>query len=341
MRISNIIIEAKRAPLTWVSPARVRAGHAGINASALLLVLWAVTMMSMTILGVVEYVRYDLEETASMEKDFRARQLAESGIAIGLHPIVRRGDSVLMQTIAPGESFEVHLRSEGSRLNINSILQTQQWQVLHDLFVVWGLAEFDAGKAAQSFKEWATSPLSKAQGQSTVQLQLPPQSQNPQNPNRPQNPNQPPVQVAVRLFDSVDQMLLVPGMDAVAAAKPDWRDYFTIWSDGRLDMNEAPADLIAAVCGIGMGRAQQFVNTRLGPDGKLDTDDDMIFDNLDLVRQMLGISKDDFAKIQNQLSLQDSVTRIESTGTLGTYQRKIMVVARRNSTPPTYLQWQE
>jgi hypothetical protein len=106
-------------------------------------------------------------------------------------------------------------------------------------------------------------------------------------------------------------------------------------------MNEAPADLITAVCGVGEAQALRFVNVRLGPDGKPDTEDDVIFQDMDQVRQALGMSNGDFEKIQGRLSLQDSVTRIESNGIVGTYQRKIMAVVRRASTPPVYFLWQE
>lgn len=301
-----------------------------LRGSALLIVLWAVAMMSMTVLGVVEYVHYDLEETTSLEKDFRVRQLAEAGVAIGMHPLITKRDSLLSQTMTPDEKFQVYLRSEGSRLNINTIVQGQQWQILHDLCVVWGLKESDAADVASDFQTWTqaekwaelTASQSRVSGFVVTSHQ--------QGTLLPSH-----------VFQSIEEMLLIPGMKLLAGAQPEWRNYFTIWSDGGLDMNEASADLIAAVCGIGEAEAQRFVNVRLGPDGKADTEDDVIYQNMDQVRQSLGMSANDFQRIQGRLSLQDSVTRIESNGIVGTYQRKIMVVVRRASTPPVYLQWQE
>jgi len=305
--------------------------------SALLIVLWAVAMMAMTVLGVVEYVHYDLEETASLKKEFRVRQLAESGVAIGLHPLEKRGDSLLVHTFGPGESFEVYLRSEGGRININTIVQSGQWKTLHDLCTVWGIRETDAVNIVKDFETW--TKLVKWQelvsGQNAVTGSARPAL-------IPGFAIAGQTGTAVRhKFESVEEMLLIPGMKLLADAKPDWRNFFTIWSDGKLDMNEAPADLISAVCGVGEVQALRFVNARLGPDGKPDTLDDVNFQDMEQIRQALGMSKDDFEKIQGQISLQDSVTRIESNGILGNYQRKIMVVVRRNSSPPVYLQWQE
>ena len=135
---------------------------------------------------------------------------------------------------------------------------------------------------------------------------------------------------------------MVPGMDSVADAKPDWRNYFTIWSDGGLDLNEAPADLIEAVCDVGMMRAEEFVKARLGPDGKPDTDDDLIFKDMEQVRALLGMSQQEFAGDSKPVKFARFLTiRIESTGSFGTYQRNITAVVRRNSSPPIFLQWQE
>jgi len=289
-----------------------------------------VAMMSMTVLGVVQYVQYDLEETISLEKASRARQLAGAGVAIGLHPLVNRGDPLLNQTLrAPDEKFEVHLHSEGGRLNINTIVQSQKWQVLHDLCSVWGMQETDTAKVVSDFQTW-TKPdkweeLESAQT-GVREIVAPGQAASPLSPH---------------LFRSLAEMLMVPGINLMAAAKPDWQDYFTVWSDGKLDMTEAPADLIMAVCGVGSMQAQRFVNVRLGPDGRAGTDDDVIFHDMEQVRQALGMPQAAFEKIQDLVSLQDSVTRIESMGSIGTYQQKVIVVCRRNSNPPVYFLWQE
>ena len=92
-------------------------------------------------------------------KDARAYQLAESGIAIGMHPLVTRRDPVLSQVIAPGERVDVHLRSEGGRLNINALVQNKNWAVLQNLFVQWGLQETDVVNLINSFQDW-TMPKS-------------------------------------------------------------------------------------------------------------------------------------------------------------------------------------
>ena len=67
-----------------VSPPRLSFQLTGARprGSALLIALSAIAMLSVTILGVVEYVQNDCEEVLSMKRDLRALQLANTGVAV-------------------------------------------------------------------------------------------------------------------------------------------------------------------------------------------------------------------------------------------------------------------
>jgi len=43
-----------------------------------------------------------------------------------------------------------------------------------------------------------------------------------------------------RPFYNIDEMALVRGMDLVEAVRPDWRNWFTIWSAGPLTSMKPP-----------------------------------------------------------------------------------------------------
>ncbi|HWB59415.1 MAG TPA: hypothetical protein VG733_07985 [Chthoniobacteraceae bacterium] len=301
--------------------------------SALLIVFWAIAIMSICVLGLIGFLYSDLDETTALKNDMHARQLAGAGVAVGMHPSVSRGDPVLKQMLSDGEGFEVSLHSEGGRLNINNVLRNQQWSVLQNLFEEWGLPGDEIMSLTSAFKDRATNSIQP----NSLQTDIPQVADDPVVAVSGTNG----VQSIIRLFSSVDEMSTVPGMNDVAQARPDWRDYFTVWSDGPLDLNDAPADLIAAVTGVGMERAQQFVDARVGPDAIRDTQDDLVFTDLNQVRSLLGMSQEEFAAIQGMVSIQDSTARIESTGIFGTYKRKITVVVRKNVTPPVYFLWQE
>ncbi|MDD5261483.1 MAG: type II secretion system protein GspK [Methylacidiphilales bacterium] len=294
--------------------------------SALLIVLWAIAIMSAAILGVVEFVNIGFDEAATKGKDFRALQLAESGIALGLHPKVRKRESVLHQTFDASESFDVKLRSEGARLNINVVLLRDQRDVLLDLFDQWGVKSQDAMRTVDCLMDWVDADslkrLNGAEQPEYAAIGLPDLP-----PNRP--------------FQSVDEMEMVLGMDVVAKAKPDWKNYFTVWGDGKLDLNEAPADLIEAVCNVGARQAENLVQYRLGPDGVVDTDDDVELKDLSQVQSSLGLTNAAFQALQDRITLKSDYRRIESTGMVGSYKRTIIVVTHLNSNPIQYLSWFE
>ena len=80
------------------------------------------------------------------------------------------------------------------------------------------------------------------------------------------------------------------GMDKVAKVQPRWRDYFTLYGDGAIDINTAPADLIEAFFGCTPDAAVGLVATRNGEDLVENTEDDYRFQSTDEARVLLGMS---------------------------------------------------
>jgi hypothetical protein len=62
---------------------------------------------------------------------------------------------------------------------------------------------------------------------------------------------------------------------------------------------------------------------------------------MDEVRGALGLSPEQFQIVENYLTLVSEVDRIESTGIIAGYEKKIVVVTNRNQNPINYLSWQE
>jgi hypothetical protein len=136
-------------------------------------------------------------------------------------------------------------------------------------------------------------------------------------------------------------MSVVPEFAPVIKKQPNWMEFFTIWGDGKLDVNLADAAMISLVTGVTQATADQVVKYRWGPDGNPYTLDDRVYNSMDEVRAVLGMSAEQFQLVQNLLSLTSAVDRIESTGIIAGYQKEIVVVTSRNTIPITYLAWQE
>ena len=287
--------------------------------SALLLVLFTIILLSGLITATVGFLKNDVDEYGARNKEFRARQLAESGLAFGIHPMVKNEDrSLLEQKAEDGGMFRVSIASESTRLNINALLQSGHEDLLETLFARWGVDPKSAKAAVEGIHKYLSSPTGAQTIQATNQGEQ--------------------IEAA---FRTVEEMSLVPEFAAVTEKQPDWVNFFTVWGDGKLDVNLADADMIELVTGVSPATAKEFVKYRWGPDGKPFTLDDRVYNSMDEVRAALGMSPQQFSLVQDLLSLQSAVDRIESTGTIAGYEKTIAVIVSRNTTPVHYFAWQE
>jgi len=306
--------------------------------SALLLVLFAIVLLTGLITATVAFVSVDVDEYGALNKQFRARQLAESGLAFGLNPQVQMQDTALLNQQAPdGGRFHVVITSESTKLNINFILANNRDDLLEDLFSRWGVAPKVSEAAIDGLRKYLQSDQNAQTGVMTTQSLATP---TPAGTTSTQ-PGTAQTQMITAQFTSVAEMGLVPEFAPIMEAQPDWMNYFTIWGDGKIDVNLADADTISLVTGVSAATADQFVKYLWGPDGKPFTLDDRTYNSMDEVRAGLGLSPDQFQLVQNYLTLDSEVDRIESTGIIAGYEKKIVVVTNRNQNPMNYLSWQE
>jgi general secretion pathway protein K len=307
--------------------------------SALLLVLFAIILLTGLITATVGFVKNDVDEYGALNKEFRARQLAESGLAFGIHPQIQNEDRSLLEQQTPdGGRFRVTISSESTKLNINSVLQAGRNDLLENLFARWGVAPKDAKAAVEGLRNYLSNPLrTQSAAQSTNVIQAAAQSTNATQPGS-QSTNA--IQLAQQ-FAAVEEMSLAPEFGPVIEKQPDWANFFTIWGDGKIDVNLADADTIELITGVSPATADEFIKYRWGPDGKPFTLDDRVYNSMDEVRAALGMSPEQFQLVEGLLSLTSAVDRIESTGIIAGYEKTIVVVASRNTLPVRYLSWQE
>jgi general secretion pathway protein K len=270
--------------------------------SALLIVLWALTIVSAAVLGLAIYFQDSMEEEAGRSAAFRCGQLAESGLAVALHPEVQPGDPVLNQQFPGLQGFEARIVSEGSRININAVLQKPDLDFLWDLFTRWGLELKEAQNLTDALADWIDADdLRRLNGAERQEYEA---------AGRPGSPRN-------RPFETVEELALVLGWDRIAELKPDWANVFTVWGSGRIDVNEASAEILEVATESGEIQVEDLISYRNGSDGIPYTEDDMPLESLDQVRSILGKSEIEFQRIADRLSVEDAVTRIESTGKVG------------------------
>ncbi len=293
---------------------------------ALMAVLWLIAILAMACMATLRVISFDMEIASAKVHGSRARQVAEMGIAIGSNPAVKRSDPMLHHLDGEtGEGYEVKVISEGARFNINWILLQGGGDkaLLQSIFADWGLDLDDAQNVTDALVDWVDAgddeQLNGAEkkyyeGEGRI--------------NQPFN----------RPFYDLGEMSLVRGMDQVEAARPDWRNWFTIWSSGGLDVNEASAELIAAAAEITAAQCEIIPETVRGADGLRDTADDAPFQNAAPALDLLGIATQGRPDLAKRFAANDPTTRIESIGTAEGAKRKITVIVKNRTGKPALVE---
>jgi type II secretory pathway component PulK len=287
-------------------------------------VLWLIAILAMACMTALRVISFDLELATAKVHGSRARQVAEMGIAVGSNPVVKRSDPLLRKMGGDsGEGFEVRVVSEGGRFNINAILLSDDKALLSSIFSNWGLDIDQAQEVVDALSDWVDADdnvsLNGAEKKDYEKAG---------RINQPFN----------RPFYDLSEVRLVRGMDLVEAVRPDWRDWFTIWSGGGLDLNEASPELIAAAAECPAEQADIITETVRGIDGMRDTLDDVPFQNPAAALDLLGIDVNGRPDLAKRFTVNDSTTRIESIGQAEGAKRKITVIVRNRAGKPALLE---
>jgi len=299
------------------------------SASALLLSLWCVAVLSITVLAVARMVLADVDDAGLRNRRFEARELALTGLAYGMHPKIEVWDPLLDQHFPDGSRLRVRVTSEGSRFDINRLLKERGQRTLRKLFEIWEVPRTAIPIAVDSMVDW-TDPddLKSLNGAEREQLEKQSQYSLPAN----------------RDFRSLAEMEKVRGMDVVAAAKPDWVKYFTVHGGRTLDLQEAEIDVMRAAGGVSREQGQQIDLARLGPDRLPQTRDDVKIKSVGDFLGKIGLPDMVRDAMASKFSAGRGPTRIESKATVGGTDYTVTVVMMRAGSgggEPTMLDWEE
>ncbi len=298
--------------------------HARKRGAALMAVIWLVAILAIASMTALRVVFYDVDVSVAKTHGIKARHLAEMGIAVGCNPVVKRDDPILVQyDEETGEGFEVKITSEGRRFNLNAIIMRGDSDFLNTLFTDWGMELEDSQALVDALTDWVDEDDEASLNGAEVE-----DYEEEGFVNQPFN----------RPFYDLEEARLVRGMKQLEALKPDWRDWFTIWSSGQLDLNDAPAELIAIAAECPVEVAETLVEAVCGEDGIRDTEDDVPFQNIEVALEILGLDQEADAEIVNRLTVNDPTTSIESIGQSMSAKRKITVIVRNRTGRPALLQ---
>lgn len=298
--------------------------HSQPRGAALMAVLWLIAILAMACMATLRVISFDMEIATAKIHGSRARQAAEMGIAIGSNPAVKRSDPLLHNQGSEGnERYDATVISEDGRFNINSLVQNDK-PLLLSIFVGWGLQPDDASKVIDALSDWIDADDAESLNGAEIKYY-----EAEGRINQPFN----------RPFYHIDEARLVRGMDQIEALRPDWRNWFSIWSSGKLDLNEASAELIAAAAEVPVEQAQIIPQTVRGEDDQRDTLDDLPFRDPSAAIALLGVDPQR-PDINSRFTANfaDGTTRIESIGSAEGAKYKITVILKNRTNEPVLLE---
>lgn len=290
---------------------------------ALIAVLWLIAILSLAAITTLRVISFDMDIATAKVHGSRASHLAEMGIAVGVNPAVDRSDPILHRIdAANNEEVHVSLTSEGARFNINTLVLSEDKSLIRSIFIYWGLDLDSAQELTDALTDWVDADDEVALNGAEY-----PEYEKMGRINQPFN----------HPFYDIEEMALVRGMRQVEALRPDWRNWFTVWSGGTLDINEASASLIAAAADVTEEQASVIPETVRGPDGTRDTEDDVPFQDVNSALSLLGIGGEQAQLIAQRFTVDDTTTRITSTARSGDSKRRITAIVRNRTGKPILL----
>ncbi len=283
------------------------------RASTLLLVLWAIMLMSIAVMGLVDHLERGTNESLAAEKEFRVRLLLQSARTVAAHPALQRGDPLLRQKVSALSSYEIKFSSEGVRLAINELPNNRlQQRFAQNLFEQWGLTSEQARLLVESICDWIDrDSRPRPQGAERDYYT---------GVGRPDFPFNKP-------FANINDLLLVRGAEEMDRRHSSWRDAFTLYGDGSIDVHQAPSEMLEALFDVTPAEVSRFLESRLGPDGLPETKDDPVFTSLAQVRTLLDVPEANYRRASRLLTLDHPVKRTECLARAGTTERRLTIIS--------------
>lgn len=290
--------------------------------SALLLVMWALFLISAAVLAFATYIQQDIKLHAQGNRDLDAIAMAHSGLALALHPMVSQMTPVLEEEFPGGLGFRVRIVSEGGKLNIKWLLEGEDPRKL-TMLKQWlerrGLTYDEREQLVDNLLDWV----------------------DPDSDHRINGVEEDgEYKAANRMFETVDEIAQVRGAGPLLATEG-WRDELTLDSNGPIDVLSAEPDTLRLLPGFGEAAIARFVQFRRGKDALDGTIDDNVFKSLEDVRVFIGLNKPQFQEIGGLATVKDPTMRITSEGIAANVIRQVEVVVRKSGSNPQILSWKE
>jgi len=292
------------------------------HGSALLLSLWALLVLSVAVFALAKYVNQGIDTVRDANQSLDAKALAHSGLTVALNPDVHPQTPALVANFGQDRGYKVKMVGEGGKLNLNFLLageQPQRIEILKNYLRYKGLKFDQIQRLVDCMLDWVDADNLKHINGAEDDGDYHPA-------NRP--------------FESLDEVAKVKNSGPLVSL-PHWKDDFTLYSNGTIDLQSASVAVLTCLPGVGEPRARLLVQARQGPDKQDGTLDDHIFKDLNEALSFLGYAGQGNNPLSGLVGLNDPTYHITSVGTSGKVDRQVEVVVQKLGTRPNILLWKE
>lgn len=321
---------------------RVSIHPRGNRGVALVIVLWAVSLISVAMIGLAGLLQRQLGQEVAALQNARALLVAESGVQMALNPQLFPADmeaasrelSARLQEGWRGPRGGVEFRfivdkyaeggadagltGEEGKMNLNALLlgdRNEARRILTNLFSGWEVNATTSSMVIDALLDWTDADDMTTGTDEVTEDYARIGKSGPRNG-------------PFLRIEEVEQVRGWPELVKEAREGPrgvDWRKKFTIFgSTGQLSLMTADEDVIEAWLDLRPGTAANFMRARLGPDLIPGTQDDVV--NLALLPATA-------ATATNRISTGwGDLWRVTSTGSVGGVKRTLVALISRN--PP-------
>ena len=282
------------------------------RAIALPLVLWSIAFLAGLVVLTGGLVLGWIESESLAEKKFVARQMALSGVALGMNPAVQAGNPLLRHGNKETEGHEVKITNEAARINPNFWIQSGSRPLFNRLFESWGLELDEAEAAIDGLQDWID-------GDDFVSLKGAERGEYERAGRQGYPANRP--------LKHIREMESVMHLSPVLASKQGWQNDFTVWYSGKISIQHATQSILTALAELTPIQCQSLIEVRAGLDGIENTADDEKLESIEAVADFLGAGSRQRTALLEFFDTSGDMRRIESTGWCRGVSHKIVVIS--------------
>lgn len=291
--------------------------------SSLLLVLWALILLSAAVFGFAKWMQQDIQINGEANRELEARAMAHSGLALALHPFVTKRTPGLAEDFSGGLGYRVRIQSEAGKLNINALLQGEdpaRIAILKRWLEMRGLEFNEREILVDCLLDWVDPDNAHRLNGVEDEGDYHP-------PNRP--------------LTSVEEIAQVRGSGPLTRTEG-WKDALTVFGNGKIDLLAAQAEVLRLIPGLSEAGIQALIQARRGRDNIEGTIDDPEYKDVGTVLSLFfGMGPEQSKQASGLVTVNDQLMRIISEGHSANAYRHVEVVAIKTVQKPTILSWKE